>query len=310
MFPSDAKPKALRCLPHPPTIVRHLGVGQAEMGEGVIDCIGEGRKRRRHSAIRRHPWHRSDGVVQQLADRIVCCNSGYGPGPIRPHAWQHGARRHSCPHGARSKAKFLSPVLQQDFDIPGMARFVLGPYWRVASEPEKQEFSQLFEDYIVRIYSQRFAPSHGEALEVTGSRSGPEGAIVTSEIVRPAGGRPIKVEWRLGTRDGLYKVDDVIIDGVSMGASERTEFASLIQRGGGQVQGLLAMMRDRAAAPTSTRQAAPAPNPGTSLHRAEPALSFASAACGEADGLIRPAPARRLISSPGPTERAMISAIS
>jgi ABC-type transporter MlaC component len=35
-----------------------------------------------------------------------------------------------------------------------------------------------------------------------------------------------------GTRDGLYKVDGVIIDGVSMGASERTEFASLIQRSG------------------------------------------------------------------------------
>ena len=67
--------------------------------------------------------------------------------------------------------------LLRDFDVPGIARFVLGPYWRVASEPEKQEFRRLFEDYIVRVYSERFAQYRGEALRVTGSRSDPEGAI-------------------------------------------------------------------------------------------------------------------------------------
>jgi phospholipid transport system substrate-binding protein len=86
---------------------------------------------------------------------------------------------------------------------------------------------------------------------------------VTSEIVRRAGGPPIKVEWRLGTQDGLYKASDVIIDGISMGLSERTEFASLIQRSCGQVQGLLAMMRDRAIAPASTPRTALPPSPGS-----------------------------------------------
>ena len=163
------------------------------------------------------------------------------------------------------KENFFHQLLQQDFDRPGTAQFVLGPYWRVASDAEKQEFRRLFEDYIVRIYSQRFAQCHGEALNVTGSRSGPEGAIVTSDIVRPEGDPPIKVEWRLGTRDGLYKVSDVIIDGVSMGAPGRTEFASLIQRSGGQVQGLLVMMRDRATASASPSRAALPPSPGSTL---------------------------------------------
>jgi hypothetical protein len=97
--------------------------------------------------------------------------------------------------------------------------------------------------------SARFAQYRGETLRVTGSRSDPEGAIVTSEIVRPDGGPPIKVDWRLSARDGLYKISDVIIDGVSMGTSERSEFASVIQRSGGQVQGLLAMMREGMSTP-------------------------------------------------------------
>ena len=125
------------------------------------------------------------------------------------------------------KQAFFHQLLQQDFDIPGIARFVFGPHWRVATEPEQQEFIKLFEDYIVRSYSERFAQYRGETLRATGSQSDPEGAIVTSEIVRPEGAPPIKVEWRLSTPDSLYRVSDVIIDGVSMAATQRAEFASL-----------------------------------------------------------------------------------
>jgi len=71
----------------------------------------------------------------------------------------------------------------------------------------------------------------------------------------------------LTTGDGLYKIADLIIDGVSMGASERSEFASVIQRSGGQVQGLLAMMREKsvALAGSSPPQAFPL-GVGGSLH--------------------------------------------
>jgi phospholipid transport system substrate-binding protein len=159
---------------------------------------------------------------------------------------------------ASQKLAFFHQLLQQDFDVPGIAQFVLGPYWRVATDDEKQEFRRLLADYIVRVYSERFVQYRGENLRVTGSRSDPEDAMVTSEIVRPDGRPPIKVDWHLSARDGLYKISDVIIDGVSMGASERSEFASMIQRSGGQVQGLLAMMRAQTAAlPSAPPEAVP-----------------------------------------------------
>jgi phospholipid transport system substrate-binding protein len=162
------------------------------------------------------------------------------------------------------KQAFFRQLLQQDFDVPGIARFVLGPYWRVASEAQKQEFCKLFEDYIVRVYSQKFAQYRGETLKVTGSRSDPESALVTSEIVRPQG-PPIRADWRLATRDGLYKISDIIIDGVSMDVTERSEFASIIQRSGGQMQVLLAMMRGEATAPAGAPPAGLPSGVGSSL---------------------------------------------
>ena len=93
----------------------------------------------------------------------------------------------------------------------------------------------------MRFYGQRLAEYHGESLRVIGSRTEPERAIVSSEIIRPQG-PPIKVDWRLNTRNGVYKITDVSVDGGSMALTQRSEFAGLIQRNGGQLAGLLANM--------------------------------------------------------------------
>ena len=63
-------------------------------------------------------------------------------------------------------------------------------------------------------------------------------------------------------------ISDVIIDGVSMRASERSEFASVIQRSGGKVQGVLAMMRENAA-PTSPSHPAVPPGVVAPFHPTE-----------------------------------------
>jgi phospholipid transport system substrate-binding protein len=143
----------------------------------------------------------------------------------------------------REKAAYFRQMLRQDFDLVDLSRFVLGPYWRVASEGQRQEFCSLFEGYLVRFYGEQFAQDGGESLRVTGSRTAPAGAIVTSQMVRPQG-PPIEVDSRLVISDGRYKISDVIVDGVSMAMAQRFAFASMIQRNGGKVAGLLATMRE------------------------------------------------------------------
>ena len=45
------------------------------------------------------------------------------------------------------------------FDVPAISRFVLGPYWKSASDAQREEFPTLFEAYIVHVYSLRFSPT-------------------------------------------------------------------------------------------------------------------------------------------------------
>jgi phospholipid transport system substrate-binding protein len=139
----------------------------------------------------------------------------------------------------------LRQLFSEDFDVPGIARFVLGRYWRVATEPQQQEFVKLFADYIALAYSNRLAEYSGETLHVTGTRPASDGSVVSSEIVRPNGAPSAKVDWVLTAHDGAYKISDVVVEGVSMAVTQRSEFASVIQRNGGQVQGLITALRQK-----------------------------------------------------------------
>jgi phospholipid transport system substrate-binding protein len=136
-------------------------------------------------------------------------------------------------------------LLREDFAVPEIARFTLGRYWNVVTEEQRAEFVKLFEEYIAFVYSTRLAQYSGETFKVTGSRPDADGAIVSSQILRSAGAAPVKVEWRLIGRNGVYKIFDGSIDGISMAVTQRSEFESVIQRDGGQVQGLITMLRKK-----------------------------------------------------------------
>lgn len=138
------------------------------------------------------------------------------------------------------RAQQFRTMLDTKFDMPRISRFVLGPYWREASDQDKQQFQKLFEDYVVRSYSRSFSEYSGEQMKVTGSRPESEtSTLVQSQVVRQ-NGPPAKVDWRVrkDKEDNNFKIVDVDVEGVSMVLTQREEFSSVIQRSGGTVAGL------------------------------------------------------------------------
>lgn len=140
------------------------------------------------------------------------------------------------------KEAYFRQMLRQDFDLDGISRFVLGPYRRLASTQQQQDFRNLLENYIIHTEGARLAQYSSGDFRVTGSRTDPDGVIVTSQIISPQGAT-VAMDWQLGITDGHYKIEDVTIVGVSMAISYRSEIAGKIERGGGQVEPLLAAKR-------------------------------------------------------------------
>ncbi|MCC7275171.1 MAG: ABC transporter substrate-binding protein [Alphaproteobacteria bacterium] len=134
-------------------------------------------------------------------------------------------------------------LLRDGFDVEAIGRFTLGRYWRQATPEQQAEYLKLFERFIVQAYAARFAEYTGEQFRVTGERPDGDVVLVQSEIFK-AGAPPTKVEWRVA-HNSAPKIVDVVVEGVSMAVTQRSEFAAVIQRSGGSVDGLLAALRSK-----------------------------------------------------------------
>jgi phospholipid transport system substrate-binding protein len=65
-----------------------------------------------------------------------------------------------------------------------------------------------------------------------------------STIQQPDG-HPIAVNWRVSGTPGHYRITDVVVDGVSMVITQRQEFASVIEDGGGSITTLITQLREK-----------------------------------------------------------------
>ncbi|MBV9555177.1 MAG: ABC transporter substrate-binding protein [Alphaproteobacteria bacterium] len=140
-------------------------------------------------------------------------------------------------------AKFRQ-LFASDFDVPDLARFALGRYWRAYSPEQQQEFVRLFQDYTAAAYSERLAPYGGAQFRVLGVQQSGDETVVNSEVIRPSGD-PVQVDWHLVQDGDGYKISDVYFDRVSMKVTQRDEFARIIENNGGRPEALLAVLRQQ-----------------------------------------------------------------
>ncbi len=141
----------------------------------------------------------------------------------------------------------LRGILKSYFDVRSIGKWVLGRHWRRASARERAEYLRLFEDLIVNNYAQRFKGYSNEKIKLMGTASRGQTAIVKSVIER-AGQKPIRVDWRVTYPDGRYKIFDIVVEGVSMIQTQRSEFSSVIRRSGGKISGLIKTLKNKSGA--------------------------------------------------------------
>jgi phospholipid transport system substrate-binding protein len=136
-------------------------------------------------------------------------------------------------------------ILDRDFDMPSIGKFVISRYWRGMSNDQQQDYINLFVNAVVESYAAQFDNYNNEKLEVLNSRNtGDSGFLVNSTIIRPGKGQPLKVEWKIFKTPKGMKVLDIVVDGISMSISLRSEYSAVVNSHGG-VEGLLDYLREK-----------------------------------------------------------------
>lgn len=143
-----------------------------------------------------------------------------------------------------TREKRVRKLLNDHFDVPTIGKFALGIHWRKTDDKQKKEYLDLFENLIVQTYTTRFEDYSGQTFEVNGGIPlSAKDTIVNSTIIQEDG-PPVDVKWRVRKKNAsTYKIIDVVVENISMGMTQRSEFDSIIQRGG-DIEALLESLRE------------------------------------------------------------------
>ena len=132
-------------------------------------------------------------------------------------------------------------ILGKNFELNIIGRYVLGTAWRGATSDQKEQYQDLFKQWVLRTYARRLGGYTGQTFDILGAKPlGKKDALVSTRISRPSG-PPIMAGWRVRKIGGEFKILDVMVQGVSMVVTQRSEFRAVVRRQG--VDGLIEVLR-------------------------------------------------------------------
>lgn len=135
--------------------------------------------------------------------------------------------------GKDAKQAKLESLFSANVDIPWVARFVMGRYWRQASDAQKQRYLQQYEHFMIRHYTSRFTDYTSGTFKITGTQDDGNDEYTVSMSLKGSGGKnsePVLVDYRVRKEAGGFRIFDVIVEGISMITTQRSEFASVLSQ--------------------------------------------------------------------------------
>ncbi|KZY33886.1 ABC transporter [Roseovarius sp. HI0049] len=123
-------------------------------------------------------------------------------------------------------------------DVNIIARSTLGADSRRASAAQMRAFTDAFRGYIARKYGKQFRQFVGGRIEVQGVRRVKSWHEVISTVYL-RGEAPFEVRFLVSDRSGRDLFFDMLIEGVSLRLSERTEIGSMLDARRGNIDALI-----------------------------------------------------------------------
>lgn len=134
---------------------------------------------------------------------------------------------------AAAKQRDLEALFDSHVDIAWVSRFVLGKYWRTASPEQQKTYMTNYKAFILKNYTSKLTSYTGQKYNIKSAR--PEGDageyLLTMELINK--NEPsVLVDYRIRKNGADFKIFDIVVEGVSMITTQRSEFGSVVANKG------------------------------------------------------------------------------
>jgi phospholipid transport system substrate-binding protein len=127
-------------------------------------------------------------------------------------------------------------------DVPIIAQSALGIAARQATPAQLSAYTTAYRGYLARKYGRRFKEFDGARFEVVSSRPVKSYYEVKSNAFLK-GKSPFEVMWHVSNKSGKDLFFNIIIEGVNMLASERSEIGAMLDKRKGNIDALIADLK-------------------------------------------------------------------
>ena len=144
------------------------------------------------------------------------------------------------------KIERLKEIASETVDINGIGYYTLGTYRKNINEDQKEEYSNLFEQYFLKSFASRLAEYSNPEIEVLSKKKLNENYTMVSSILVGTEQRPeVKIDWRVYTKNLENPlIRDLIIEGLSLARTQKEEFSSIIQSNDGDINALFSTLKE------------------------------------------------------------------
>ena len=142
----------------------------------------------------------------------------------------------------------VSALFDRYFDLPTIAKFSAGPYWRAADADQKTAYESAIRDVIIGTVVRNFDQLSGLKFAATSSQAKGEKLVLVNGTFTDINQElpPITVGWRVVTTDTESPlILDVEIENISMLVTQKQENIAIIRKNAGKFAALLDAMKQR-----------------------------------------------------------------
>ena len=131
-----------------------------------------------------------------------------------------------------ARVKKIEDIARERFDFELMSRLVLRAGWKRFDAAQQQQFVEAFRDHLAASYGSRIDRYEQQQVEVTGEQLEARGDVTVKTRIVGGTADNVAMDYRLRQRNGIWRVIDVKIEGVSLVSNFHSQFKEVLAEGG------------------------------------------------------------------------------
>lgn len=144
----------------------------------------------------------------------------------------------------KEKEGKLTAIFEDVVDVQWISKFVLGRYINSISKDDLETYEKYYNTFLVKSYIPNFKKYTGQKFKLLGVTEAKKDQYrIATEIIGQHNS-PIDIDYMVREENGTYKIFDIIAENVSLIATQRSEFSSVLGHQG--IDYLISQLKERA----------------------------------------------------------------